>query len=287
MGNTHLRLEFGLQSDLFWDPLAEEHVRAAFEKGFSFFEIWGHVPWFDLYSPSMAGETRKVAEDNGMRIRSVHAPCEADWDISSEDGSIRKKSVHEVILSIENCRKMNGELIVVHPGRAVGGAGEPGRTEFERRLRKSIQSFTDIQRAAADNGIRIAVENQWSNEVGSREPDFLRLLDTLDPETAGICFDSSHANITPGTLEMFQRIRFPIITTHLADNHGRYDEHLPPFLGLVDWPGVVRLILENGYGGPWLLEVTNGGNDPFGVLEQMGASTQKLKKLIPEINKTF
>ena len=89
MGSSEIIYEFGLQSDLFWDPLGEAEIKAAAEQGLSFFEIWGHVPWFDIHSSSMAAEFRAMVEANGMRIRSVHAPCEGDWDISSEDESVR------------------------------------------------------------------------------------------------------------------------------------------------------------------------------------------------------
>jgi sugar phosphate isomerase/epimerase len=284
---SDLRLEFGLQSDLFWDPLNEGIVKAAAQSGFNFFEIWAHRPWFDLSSPSLASETKRIVEERGMYIRSVHAPCEEEWDISSEDEGVRKQSVREVILAIENCRKMGGRIVVVHPGRAITSEGDAAVAEYDRRIQKSITSFSEFERAAAENDVQIAVENQWANEVGGKETHFFRLLETLDPATFGICFDSSHANITPGTFEMFQRITHPIITTHLSDNHGTYDEHKPPFTASINWEKVFRLTLKNGFTGPWLLEVTNGGNDPLVVLERMQQSIEKLKFFLPQIAKNL
>jgi sugar phosphate isomerase/epimerase len=277
---TKLILEFGLQSDLFWDPLNENAMKAASESGFSFFEIWGHQPWFDIHSPAQASETRRMAEDNGMWVRSVHAPCEGDWDISSENESVRKQSIRDVILSVQRCREMGGQVVVVHPGRAVTAKDDAALAEFDRRTDKSISSFKELRQAALDHGVRIAVENQWANELGGKETHFRRLLKTLDPDVFGICFDSSHANITPGTFEMFQRITHPIISTHLSDNRGVYDEHKPPFTASVDWEKVIGLILRNGFRGPWLLEVTNGGNEPLDVLRAMRESLEKLKKLL-------
>lgn len=283
MESTEIILEFGLASDLFWDPLGENEVKAVAEHGFSFVEIWGHVPWFDIYSAAMASDFKAIIEGAGMRVRSVHAPCEADWDISSEDNVVRNKSIGEVILAIERCREMGGELVVVHPGRRLTSGGDGARIEHDRRIEISIESFKDIQGAARDNGIRIAVENQWANEVGGKKDQFLRLLDTLDPEVAGICFDSSHANITPGTYEMFDYIKHPLITTHLSDNNGEYDEHKPPFTAAINWHDVFRFLIGKGFRGPWLLEVTNGGWDPQGVLEEMGRSIGKMETVITEI----
>lgn len=284
MGDSNIIYEFGLASDLFWDPLGENEIRAAADHGFSFFEIWGHVPWFDIYSPSMASELKAMVHAHGMRIRSVHAPCEADWDISSENEEVRRTSVKEAILAIERCREMGGELVVMHPGRRVASEGAAAEAEHDRRIDKSIESFVDILSAAEDNGILIAVENQWANEVGGREKYFMRLLDTLDPNVTGICFDSSHANITPGTTEMIRRIKHPFITTHLSDNHGEYDEHKPPFTASIDWKEILKLLLDKGFRGPWLMEVTNGGHDPLGVLEKMGGSITKMRATLEDLS---
>ena len=269
MQTPRVSLEFGLASDLFWDPLGEGELKAVADHGFSFLEIWGHMPWFDIYSPAMASEVKLMVEDHGLRVRSVHAPCEAEWDISSEDDAVRRKSVDEVVLAIKRCREMGGELVVVHPGRAIASEGDAAGAEHDRRIEISVKSFRDIQEAARDNGALIALENQWANEVGGKEKQFLRLLGTLDPQVVGICFDSSHANITPGTIEMLQRINHPIITTHLSDNHGKYDEHKPPFTAAIDWQLVLGFLMQQGFRGPWLMEVTNGGHDPLGVLAKM------------------
>ncbi len=276
--------EFGLASDLFWDPLSENEIKAVAEHGFSFLEIWGHLPWFDISSTSMASEIRKMADSQGLRVRSVHAPCEGDWDISSEDDKIRQKSIEDVIDAIERCREMGGELVVVHPGRALGSQGGAAEAEHDRRVAKSIESFADIVRAARDNGIFVAVENQWSNEIGGTETHFMRLLDTLDPDVAGICFDSSHANITPGSLDMIERIAHPIITTHLSDNRGKYDEHRPPFTGAIDWRETLNLLLQKGFRGPWLMEVTNGGHDPMGVLARMRQSIAQMTTVLEDLS---
>jgi sugar phosphate isomerase/epimerase len=276
--------EFGLGSDLFWDPLGESEIGASAEHGFKFFEIWGHMPWFDIYSSAMASELKSMVEGHGMHIRSVHAPCEADWDISSDSEDVRRTSVREVILSIERCREMGGELVVMHPGRRLSSEGAEAEAEHDRRIDNSIDSFVDIIRAAEDNGIRIAVENQWSNEVGGKEKQFVRLLDTLDPNVAGVCFDSSHANITPGSFEMIKRLDYPIITTHLSDNHGEYDEHKPPFTASVEWRMTLKMLLDKGFRGPWLMEVTNGGHDPLGVLDKMRASISKMTGVLEDLS---
>lgn len=277
--------EFELESDLFWNPLGENEIKAVAEHGFSFLEIWGTMPWFDVYSSSMAAELKAMVEDHGLRIHSVHAPCDGDWDISSEDEVVRRKSIKEVILSIERCREMGGEFVVAHPGRKLDSKACDDEAEHDRHIERSIEGFKAVMDAARDNGIKIAIENQWEDYVGGGEKQFLRFLDTLDPRIAGICYDTSHANITPGTVDMVKRIKHPIIATHLSDNDGDYDMHKPPFTGSVDWEETLMLLLEKGYRGPWLIEVLNGGNDPFDVLAQMGKSITKMRAMLEELSR--
>jgi sugar phosphate isomerase/epimerase len=42
--------------------------------------------------------------------------------------------------------------------------------------------------------------------------------------------------------------------THVHDNNGRQDAHLPPGHGTVDWPGWGRMLDSIGYAGPIVLE---------------------------------
>jgi sugar phosphate isomerase/epimerase len=280
---TDMNLEFGVASDLFWDPLGEVELKAVADHGFSFMDIWGHVPWFDIRSSAMAAELKAMVEAQGLRIRCMHAPCEVDWDISSEDEAVRRKSVEEVILSIDRCRELDGEIVVIHPGREIEARGADAAKEHGRRIELSIRSFVDIIEAARDKGILVAVENAWANEVGGREEYWVRLMDTLDPKVAGICYDSSHANINPGSNEMIARSKYPIITTHLSDNQGQYDEHKPPFEGTVDWRKTLKLLLDKGFEGPWLLEIVNGGHDPYGFLPRMVEAMKKMRLILTEL----
>ncbi len=276
--------EFGLESDLFWDPLGKSELEAVAKHGFSFLEIWGGMPWFDVYSSSMAAKLKAMVEDHGLRIHSVHAPCNGDWDISSEDEAVRERSVEEVILSVERCREMGGEFVVAHPGYKLDPKAHDAEAEHARHIDRSIEGFKAVMDAARDNGIRIAIENQFAEYVGGGEKHFLRFLDTLDPRVVGICYDSSHANIMPGTQDMIRRLKYPIIATHLSDNDGDYDMHRPPFTGSVDWEETLTLLIEKGYRGPWLIECLNGGNDPFDVLAQMGESIVKMRTLLEKLS---
>ena len=46
-----------------------------------------------------------------------------------------------------------------------------------------------------------------------------------------------------------------LLHTHLHDNHGTHDEHLPPGEGRIDWRALLDLLEEAGYTGARLIEL--------------------------------
>lgn len=105
-------------------------------------------------------------------------------------------------------------------------------------------------------GVRFALENwagipQWEYVIA--------LVDAVGPQIAGCNVDTGHANLTadlsPGLAIRMAGPR--LITTHLQDNYGQVDNHLPPFEGTVDWDDVAAALREIGYAGCLMIEQTD------------------------------
>jgi sugar phosphate isomerase/epimerase len=45
-----------------------------------------------------------------------------------------------------------------------------------------------------------------------------------------------------------------VICTHLHDNDGKKDQHLPPFQGIIAWEKFLHGLLEAGYKGTYTFE---------------------------------
>jgi sugar phosphate isomerase/epimerase len=52
-----------------------------------------------------------------------------------------------------------------------------------------------------------------------------------------------------------------LITTHLQDNRGQQDDHMPPGDGTIDWDDVAAALTEIRYPGCVLLELTDQPSD--------------------------
>ena len=87
---------------------------------------------------------------------------------------------------------------------------------------------------------------------------FLREAGLAD---VGICFDAGHAHLEASRSSQIAAVGEWILTTHLHDNHGLRDEHLPPFAGTIPWQAILQDLANIAYDGCLLLEFHGEGND--------------------------
>jgi len=76
------------------------------------------------------------------------------------------------------------------------------------------------------------------------------LCDIADTLGVGICWDFGHANI--GDLKQSEALKYVgkrLKMVHLNDNCGKDDDHLPPFIGKVDWRDAMHGLALAGFEG--------------------------------------
>ena len=108
---------------------------------------------------------------------------------------------------------------------------------------------------AAERNVSIALENDRSIE---RMNFILELARNVDMPNIGICVDTGHANL--GDLGAGRAIRMAgslLLTTHLQDNLGERDDHMPPGMGNIDWADVFHALREINYERTLMLELTD------------------------------
>ena len=272
-----LEISFGLPSAFFEGKLSDTEIQAVQEAGFDFLEIWAMEPYFSLEHPEDVERTRRLVDEFGISVRSMHAPID-DWDISARDETVREESVRRIKLAAQRLVAMGGEVLVIHPGR--------GRDPYEDvtdRMRQSERSLVQICEHARDIGIRVAVENPCPKEVYDDPEDLRSMVDRLDEQFVGICFDTSHANIMRNALDTAEIFQGRIISVHLSDNLGLGDDHLMPFAGNIKWKRLLAALIDGGFRGPWLFEVFSFGVNPFDLLKKAGRTAAKMRRLLEKL----
>lgn len=118
-------------------------------------------------------------------------------------------------------------------------------TCFEEGLRR-IKAICDT---AKELDMRVSFEN--TKVKGYVE----YVLNHIQDEHVGFCFDSGHYHAHFKDELDFEPFKERIFAVHLHDNHGEKDEHLLPMDGNLDWEATLKHLAECGYDGPIILEL--------------------------------
>jgi sugar phosphate isomerase/epimerase len=90
----------------------------------------------------------------------------------------------------------------------------------------------------------------------------------------GFNIDTGHAVLHGMTPADAIRLMGPLLlTTHLQDNLGKQDDHLPPGRGGIDWPGTLAALREVKYKGMLMVEISDcpPGREPDAAADTRAA----------------
>lgn len=198
---------------------------------------------------------RKLVDDRGLSIHSAHG-C---WggqairahrvDLGDPNLVAQREGIDDLKRCIDWLADAGGTCLVVHPG----GLSDPERlSERREALTRGLVELADHSRGTE---VVLCVENMPPGvHPGSRMADLADLVAGLGRPELALALDTGHAHIAASaggeTLAAGALLR----TTHVHDNTGRQDVHLPPGAGTIDWPAWGRVLDAIGYRGPIMLE---------------------------------
>ncbi len=228
----------------------DDELELAGKLGASVLEI---LPgWSSLPDPAaLAVRVR----DRGFRVHSAHGCWGGQTirahrvDLGSTDASTHQESIDDIMRCIDWLAAAGGTCLVLHPG------GLSDETEQAQRRSALARALVPLAGHAQAAGITICVENMPPGVYpGSRMADLAELLSELDHPHLALALDTGHANLGEGVSAETRAAGSFLKTTHVHDNNGRQDTHLPPGHGTVDWPEWGRALDSIGYTGPIMLE---------------------------------
>jgi sugar phosphate isomerase/epimerase len=201
---------------------------------------------------------RDLAEEHGLAIGAIHAPCllltRRVW------GTDPIGKIHR---SVEVAAEVGAPLVVVHP---------PYRWQFpfRRWLEDRLPAFTK------ESGIEVAVENMFPVRMAGRELTFHANQDLEELEAFdSLVLDTSHAAVAAhDLLELRSLFGHRLRHVHLSDNAGRgWDSHLPLGEGVLPIDPFLDDLEASSYDGTVTLEVDlrRHMTEPDTLLETMRA----------------
>lgn len=235
---------------------------------------------------------RDLAAEAGITL-SVHAP----YDQGISFGDPRKEVAVKTKEMMEECldfaHQIGADYITVHGGmveiepqhEVKKTLGEPNRitlrdlapaSVFESLKERTYQDLAWFMQGGKERGVKIALENFHDFSFFKlRFPilpeDFLECETVLGPDLV-VNFDAGHAHSTGIKIVDYIERLGPkmIIGTHLHDNNGRSDEHLPIFAGNIDYTSFFQAYQDNNWN--FVLNIENKAE------EHMFVSWQRLFK---------
>ena len=203
-------------------------------------------------------------QDAGLKT-TIHAPF-LDLNPGAIDPSIRAASSHRIEQVMEAAALLHPRVIVVHPGYDDLHYGD-NRLVW---LKNSIDFWKKFVDKAREIGTILAVEN-----IFEKEPSTIKvLLDAIDDPCFRQCFDVGHWNMF-GTVSLdvwFEELGGYIVESHIHDNHGQSDEHLPVGEGAIDFKQFFPLLSKFAPNAVWTIEAH---------------STEHLQRALKNIQKYF
>jgi|YelNatPaOPRAMG01_1025707.scaffolds.fasta_scaffold42519_3 sugar phosphate isomerase/epimerase len=203
----------------------------------------------------------EAADSLGVKIIQVHGPFgEIDLELASEDSAQREKALRKVFNWIRYTGELEWGVLVLHTVRIKPSEEHDFQRLVEKTRLANVRFFKEASKQASEYGVKIAVENRLESCYGSLPRDLLELISEVSSENLGVCFDTGHANVnklsTPVIVEI---LREHLIATHVHDNDGHHDQHLPPLMGSIDWDQVINAFSRIGYHKPLILEIHEYG----------------------------
>ncbi len=251
---SELRLAIGCNTLLPDRPLTAEHrftgeevceaLRRIAQVGFEACEF-SHI---DQLTEQEVRAVRECLEGLPVEAWSAHA-----WMPTPERNAEGfRRGTQELVRQARVAARLGCRVLVYHPCFTNYAGDAKDETEG---LEPNAEILVPACGAAADVGITIAIEN-GSTLVHMNH--LLRLVELVQAPNLGLCVDTGHAHL--GELGPARAIRMSgekLVTLHLQDNEGKYDQHMPPGMGRIDWEEVARALAEVAYEGVLELELTD------------------------------
>lgn len=209
----------------------------------------------EIYFPAEALDTM-VWEELATQAQALHGAGLAttihaafmDLNPGALDSTIREATRLRFRQIFKAAELLRPRVIVFHPGYDDLRYGE-NRMAW---LKNSIAFWGEFLPLARELDCTIAVEN-----IFEKEPSTLRaLLEAMDDPRFRHCFDVGHWNMfTTVTMdEWFAELGPYIAESHIHDNHGKADEHLPLGEGAIDFDRVFSLLKRYAPDAVWTIE---------------------------------
>ncbi len=203
-------------------------------------------------------ELREYADKIGVKFRQVHGATVngKHWDDPDTTAVEHMNAMN--FRCVEAAKLLGAEWMVMHPYNL------PHDALYSREKAKAatLANVAPYVELAKKLGVGIALENMVDfggrrrRYCGGAPEELIDLADSINDPAVGICIDTGHANNSGMHVgEFIRAVGSRLKCTHINDNLGDKDSHLPPYFGNVDWKDVMQALRDVQYDGDFSFEL--------------------------------
>jgi sugar phosphate isomerase/epimerase len=233
----------------------ESVIEQALERGFTRVDFNADRPenYPATFTPERAGAVRALCQRHGLRL-GIHTLSAVNM---AESTPVMDRAADEYLReNVDLAGRLGAGYLICHGGYHFG-------SDREERLRVALGRMGRAAAWAEAAGLDIYFENH-NKEPDEAEIHYMpkdvaetrRFFEAVRSPRFKWAFNVGHAHLVPdgfdGFLDAFGVDN--IGQVRLNDTHGRYEEHLLPGQGIVDFRRVFRRLTERGYDGPYTLD---------------------------------
>ncbi len=193
---------------------------------------------------------RDLAGELGITFSQSHAGI---YDFTAGEDPWQEELMDRCL---EGSAMLGVPWMVVHPATLVtDGAVDP------RTMALNADYFRRLSDRAGRWGVGVAIENMWGRTKGVprfaiRAEELAELIDRVDAENVGACWDAEHGGIEGLDQGAAIRLLGPRLkATHISDQTAADNIHILPYTGFTDWDEVLLALAAVDYQGAFAYEL--------------------------------
>lgn len=160
--------------------------------------------------------------------------------------------IKATIRSIEICKELGIKNTVAH----CGFAANIDKDEFFKRNSRFYEKLFPAMEAC---NVNVLVENSMITQFYylNSGKDMCEFLKYVGHPQLHACWDTGHGNILGTQYEHISELGDDLYAIHYNDNHGNLDEHILPFMGILNHDEVINALIDINYKGYFTLECSS------------------------------
>lgn len=202
---------------------------------------------------SYVEKIKNEADKYGIEFSQSHSHFYNYCEEQSEDSLWREEQIKRDIIGSE---MLGVKWVVIHAATDWNSV-----TQQKSSKQKGIEYFRRLSDFAGKHNVGIAIENLWEMNIAPKRrycsfaEELVDLVDSIDSENVGICWDFEHSAIMKqNQIDALKLVGDRLKATHISDYYDKVYDHVLPYNGISDVDDMLKSIAQLDYEGDFTFE---------------------------------